>query len=72
MSGLMDKIGRKADQALNNKAQPGDGVERPTDSDFTSGVNDAANDVGVPQQDDQFIDKAADAKANSDIPFGNN
>lgn len=39
---------------------------------IAAGVNDVANDAGVPQQDDQFIDKAADAKANSDIPFGNN
>jgi len=87
----MDKIGQKADSALNNQAQPGDSVERTADSDINSGmlsvlctlpngrpliraligVNDAANDVGVPQQDDQFIDKAADAKANDDIPFGN-
>ncbi|KIV78554.1 hypothetical protein PV11_06199 [Exophiala sideris] len=72
MSGLMDKIGQKADQTLNNKAQPGDGVERTADNDVNSGVNDVANDVGVPQQDDSMIDKAADAKTNSDIPFGNN
>ncbi|KAK4949978.1 hypothetical protein LTR10_011820 [Elasticomyces elasticus] len=72
MSGLMDKIGQKADQTLNNKAQPGDSVERTADNDVNSGVNDVANDVGVPQQDDSMIDKAADAKTNSDIPFGNN
>lgn len=35
-------------------------------------VNDAAGDAGVPQQADQTIDKAADAKVNSDIPGGNN
>lgn len=35
-------------------------------------VNQVANDIGVPQQDDQMIDKVADAKTNSDIPFGNN
>lgn len=35
-------------------------------------VNNAANDVGVPQQDDGFIDKVADRKVNQDIPFGNN
>jgi hypothetical protein len=35
-------------------------------------VNQVANDVGVPQQDDGVLDKVADAKTNSDIPFGNN
>lgn len=39
---------------------------------FSLELNQAANDVGVPQQDDQTLDKAADAKVNSDIPFGNN
>ena len=38
----------------------------------TIDINDAANDVGVPQGDDKMIDNAADAKVNSDIPFGNN
>lgn len=37
-----------------------------------TGVNDVANDVGVPQKDDQMMDQAADSKVNSDIPFGNN
>lgn len=32
----------------------------------------AANDAGVPAQDDQFLNEAADSKVNSDIPFGNN
>ncbi len=35
-------------------------------------VNDLANDVGVPQQDQGMVDKVTDAKVNSDIPFGNN
>lgn len=35
-------------------------------------LNEAANDVGVPQGDDATLDKVADSKVNSDIPFGNN
>lgn len=37
MSGLMDKIGDKANQALDKKAQPGDGAERKADGDVNSG-----------------------------------
>ena len=35
-------------------------------------LNQAAGDAGVPQQDDGMMDKLADSKVNSDIPFGNN
>lgn len=35
-------------------------------------LNQVAGDAGVPQQDDQMMDKVADSKVNSDIPFGNN
>ncbi len=35
-------------------------------------LNQAASDVGVPQQDDKMMDTAVDDKVNSDIPFGNN
>lgn len=34
----MDKIGQKANQALDNKAQPGDNVERKADGDINSGM----------------------------------
>jgi hypothetical protein len=39
---------------------------------FSVELNQVAGDAGVPQQDDQMMDKVADAKVNSDIPFGNN
>ena len=35
-------------------------------------MNQAAGDAGVPQGADQTLDKAADAKVNSEIPGGNN
>lgn len=35
-------------------------------------LNNVANQAGVPGQDQGIMDKVADAKANSDIPFGNN
>jgi hypothetical protein len=38
----------------------------------TAELDNAASDVGVPQQDDNMLNQAADAKVNSDIPFGNN
>ncbi|KAE8446921.1 hypothetical protein EG329_011552 [Mollisiaceae sp. DMI_Dod_QoI] len=72
MSGLLDKAKNTASGKLNQDAQPGDQVERSADSGVNNEVNQVAGDVGVPQQDDQTLDKAADAKANSDIPFGNN
>lgn len=37
----------------------------------TTELNQVAGDAGVPQQDNGMLDKLADAKANSDIPFGN-
>ena len=36
------------------------------------GVDQVANDIGVPQQDDNVINEVADKKVNEDIPFGNN
>ncbi|KAF2774253.1 hypothetical protein EJ03DRAFT_322846 [Teratosphaeria nubilosa] len=71
MSGLVDKVKDKANQALDKKSQPGNQVESTADNDANSQINNLANDAGVPQQDEQMIDKAADAKVNSDIPFGN-
>ncbi|KAH9829070.1 hypothetical protein Tdes44962_MAKER09184 [Teratosphaeria destructans] len=71
MSGLMDKVKDKANQALDKKSQPGNKVESTADNDANTQINNLANDAGVPQQDDQLIDKVADAKVNSDIPFGN-
>ncbi|KAK3680245.1 hypothetical protein LTR78_000623 [Recurvomyces mirabilis] len=72
MSGLMDKVKDAGQGMLDKKSQPGDGVERKADDGANSKIDDVANQAGVPQGDDQQIDKVADAKVNSDIPFGNN
>jgi hypothetical protein len=37
-----------------------------------TGIDQAANDMGIPQQDDSKINEVADRKVNQDIPFGNN
>lgn len=37
-----------------------------------SELDNVANNMGVPQQDDGLMNNIADAKVNSDIPFGNN
>ncbi|KAF7845648.1 hypothetical protein BT93_L1429 [Corymbia citriodora subsp. variegata] len=77
MSGLMDKakdlMGKKENQA----GQPGDSVESKADSAVNSKVDNFANQEGLPQGDDQMLNKGVDAKVNSDIPggagdFGNN
>ncbi|KAF7342829.1 hypothetical protein MSAN_01998900 [Mycena sanguinolenta] len=72
MSGLVDKIEGAAENKLGQEAQPGDGVERTADNEVNQGVDQVANDVGVPQQDDNVINEVADRKVNQDIPFGNN
>eukprot|EP00249_Psilotum_nudum_P035765 c57082_g1_i1 orf=1-180(-) len=60
MSGLMDKVEGMADNKLNQDAQPGNQVEGRADNAANDKVNEVANDAGVPQQDDGFIDKVAD------------
>jgi hypothetical protein len=35
-------------------------------------VDQVANDIGVPQQDDNVFNEVADRKVNEDIPGGNN
>ncbi|KAJ6548555.1 hypothetical protein B0H19DRAFT_1265369 [Mycena capillaripes] len=72
MSGLVDKIEGAAENKLGQDAQPGDGIERTADNDVNQGVDQVANDIGVPQQDDNLINEVADRKVNEDIPGGNN
>lgn len=36
-----------------------------------SGIDQVANDIGAPQQDDNKINEVADRKVNEDIPLGN-
>lgn len=72
MSDLVDKVKGFADNKLNQKAQPGDGVERSADSGVNPKLDNIAGNLGLPQQDDSTLNNVADAKVNSDIPFGNN
>ncbi|KAJ7143920.1 hypothetical protein C8R44DRAFT_864933 [Mycena epipterygia] len=72
MSGLVDKVEGMAENKLGQDAQPGDGIERTADNDVNQEVDKVANDIGVPQQDDNVINEVADRKVNEDIPGGNN
>ncbi|KAK3938599.1 hypothetical protein QBC46DRAFT_162063 [Diplogelasinospora grovesii] len=67
MDALKATLGNKMDQ----KAQPGDSVEGKADDAVNSGIDQAANSAGVPQQDDHAINDVTDSKVNSDIPGGN-
>ncbi|KAJ7676363.1 hypothetical protein B0H17DRAFT_1139932 [Mycena rosella] len=68
MSGVVDKVEGAAENKLGQDAQPGDGIERTADNDINQGVDQVANDSGVPQQDDNTINEVADRKVNEDIP----